>query len=244
VSRGKQFIDRWKEDYDFKTFTGAFGAVAVTLVYALYNGYLGVRYASLWYGAICVYYLMLSLLRGSVIRVRKTVDTLREREAESVRSTVCVTEAVMLLFLNAVLVVPVTLMVRLQKPVTMTLIPAIAMAAYTTYKIVMASVHLAKRKQSSDSLVKLLRTINFVDALASILVLQNTLIMVCTDDGGGASMRRVTSAVSAVIMVAILVLSVFALVKGIRSGKQRRKPDERTGTGGDGKEQETEEDRK
>ena len=77
----------------------------------------------------------------------------------------------LLLILNASLIVPITIMVKQQRPVTMTLIPAIAMAAYTTYKITMASVNLKRSKKTADSLVRFLRMISFIDALVSILTL-------------------------------------------------------------------------
>ena len=49
---------------------------------------------------------------------------------------------VLLLILNISMIGPITMMVTQQKPVDMTLIPAIVMAAYTTYKITMASVQM------------------------------------------------------------------------------------------------------
>ena len=51
----------------------------------------------------------------------------------------------LLLVLDLVLAVPVTMMAALDKPVSMGLIPAIAMAAYTTWKITMASIRLSRR---------------------------------------------------------------------------------------------------
>lgn len=40
----------------------------------------------------------------------------------------------LLLILNIALILPITLMIKLEKPTDMGLIPAIAMAVYTTYK--------------------------------------------------------------------------------------------------------------
>ena len=109
-------------------------------------------------------------------------------------------------------------MVVMRKPVDMTLIPAIAMAAYTTYKVIMASVNLKRRKRSASKLVRLLRTISFIEALVSILTLQNTLIMVNMKDGGG-EMLTLTAISSAAIMLAVLALSVGTMIKGIADRK-------------------------
>ena len=212
MSRVKQFFDRWKTDYDFKTVAAALGSLFVTALFALYNGFLGVYHASLWHGSICVYYLVLVIIRGIIISSKSRID--RGCTTERFRKLVYITSAALLLFLNVCLVVPVSLMVVRQKPVDMTLIPAIAMAAYTTYKVVMASVNLKRRKRSSNRLVRLLRTISFIDALVSVLTLQNTLIMVIMN-GDGSEMLTLSAITSAAIMLAVLALSVAAMINGI-----------------------------
>ena len=53
MNKTKQFYARWKSDYDFKTVTASLGSLAVTVIFALYNGFLGVHHASLWHGTIC-----------------------------------------------------------------------------------------------------------------------------------------------------------------------------------------------
>ncbi len=212
----KSFLGRWKAEYDFKTYIATAGSLAATLVFAFYNGYLGARHASLWYGTICIYYILLTILRGSIVLAAKRIDRLEEREA--VRNKAFLAISLLLLILNISLVVPLSIMVRQQKPVSLTLIPAIVMAAYTTYKVIMASVNLRKRRVSSDSLVWLLRTITFIDALVSILTLQNTLIMV-NSDGDSRSMLPLTAITSALVWIAVLLLSVHSIVKGVRQVK-------------------------
>ncbi len=218
MSRVKQFFDRWKTDYDFKTITAALGSLAVTALFALYNGFLGVSHASLWHGSICVYYLVLVILRTTVIAAGKKAG--RKAEPNRALAKVYISSAALLLFLNVCLIVPVSLMVVRQKPVDMTLIPAIAMAAYTTYNVVMSSVNLKRRKRSSDRLVRLLRTINFIDALVSVLSLQNTLIMV-NMKGDGSEMLTLSAITSAAIMLAVLAISVAAMIKGVVSLKSK-----------------------
>ena len=83
----------------------------------------------------------------------------------------------------------------------------------------MASVNLKKRKRSANSLVRLLRVISFIDALVSILTLQNTLIMV-NSVGDGAEMLTLSAITSAAIMLAVLALSLAAMIKGVVSLKE------------------------
>ena len=106
----------------------------------------------------------------------------------------------------------------LDKPASMGLIPAIAMAAYTTWKIIMASIHLSRqcRRPSGSILVWELRTVNFIDALVSILTLQNTLIMVSGTTAETSAMLPLSAASSGVIYVVIAAITIRMLQKGLR----------------------------
>ena len=213
MNRIEPFLRRWKSEYDFSTFVGAVGSLAVTVVFALYNGFLGLRLSSLWHGSICAYYIVLALLRGLLVTAARRLS--RRKRPESARDRVCLTASILLLILNLSLIAPISMMVVLQKPVHLTLIPAIAIAAHTTYKVTMASIHLSRRRTSADSLVRLLRTIGFIDALASILTLQNTLIMV-QSGGEDIGLLPLTAASSAAVWIAVLLLSVAAIAKSVR----------------------------
>ena len=71
----------------------------------------------------------------------------------------------------------------------------------------MALLHMRKRR-SHPVLIHELRTINLIDALVSILTLQNTLIMVNTDPGRERSMLPLSAVSSAAIYLLILVITV------------------------------------
>ena len=154
---------------------------------------------------------MLFLVRGLIIAAAKRISLSSSRNEERARDKVYFVASFLLL--NISLILPVSLMVVQRKPVSLTLTPAIVMAAYTTYKVTMAAVNLRKRRKSSDCLVWLLRTVNFMDALVSILTLQNTLIMVCSN-GRNLNMLPLSAPVSAVVWVTVLILSVTAIKKG------------------------------
>ena len=62
--------------------------------------------------------------------------------------------------------------------------------------------------------------INFIDALVSILTLQNTLIMVNMKDESNR-MLPLTAVTSAAIMLAVLALSIAALRQGVMRLKRK-----------------------
>ncbi len=211
----RSFLKSRKKDYIFKTLVSSVISFSVTILFALYNGFLGIRLLSIWHGGICVFYLLLAAIRGIILLTEKNNKTRDDKQRSKCRQRTFIISAFLLLLLNLALILPVSLMVMFEKPVNMGLIPAIAMAAYTTYKITMASIHIQKQKRSNNILIAELRTINFIDALVSILTLQNTLIMVKQETNVN-DMLVLSAISSAVIYAVIIFVTVRLLIKGLK----------------------------
>lgn len=203
----------WKGDFRLKTFVGSWASLCLTLLFAAYHGYLGICLSSLWHGSICVYYLLLALIRGIVLLTDRVAGAKGPDTRSRWRQRAFFVSSALLLFLNLALIMPVSLMVRMEKPVTMGLTPAIAMAAYTTWKITLAIVNL-RRSGAHPLLIRQLRTINLIDALVAILTLQNTLIMVNSSAEEETGVMTLAAVSSGLIYLVILTLTIRLFCKG------------------------------
>lgn len=214
--RAARLLRMWREDYVGQTFLSAGVSLGVTALFALYHGYLGLYYTSVWHGSIGIFYLLLMVIRGTILLTEKQNQRRPTSAQDRYRRRAFLISSLLLLVMDLALFWPITMMVVLDKPVSMGLTPAIAMAAYTTWKITMASIHMnqQRRRSGGNILVAELRTVNFIDALVSILTLQNTLIMVNRAAADENSMLPVSAASSAIIYVVI----VFITVRMLRSG--------------------------
>lgn len=214
--RAARLLRMWREDYVGQTFLSAGVSLGVTALFALYHGYLGLYYTSVWHGSIGIFYLLLMVIRGTILLTEKQNQRRPTSAQDRCRRRAFLISSLLLLVMDLALFWPITMMVVLDKPVSMGLTPAIAMAAYTTWKITMASIHMnqQRRRSGGNILVAELRTVNFIDALVSILTLQNTLIMVNRAAADENSMLPVSAASSAIIYVVI----VFITVRMLRSG--------------------------
>lgn len=212
----RAFLQTWRGNFTYQTMTGAIVSFGITTAFAVYHGYLGLRYGSVWHGSIGGFYLLLMIIRGSILLTEQ-----RNRKRPEAKQALCrrwtfLFSGFLLLALDLALLVPVTMMAVLSRPVRMGLIPAIAMAAYTTWKITMASIHIRRQRRMSacNPLVAALRTVSFVDALVAVLTLQNTLIMV--NGSRSKEVLPLTAASSAVIYAFIVTITVQMLVKGLK----------------------------
>lgn len=219
--RGKaaHFLRGWQEDYIYRTLLSAALSFGCTALFALYNGYLGLCCGSVWHGSIGMFYLLFMVIRGIVLLTEMRSRSRPEAEQDRCRCRTFLISSVLLLLLDLALILPITMMVTLDKPVSMGTIPAITMATYTTWKITMASIHLSRqrRRPSGNILVAELRTVNFIDALVAVLTLQNALIMVMrTTTADENAMLPVSAVSSAVIYVVIVFITLRILWKGLR----------------------------
>lgn len=222
--RAARFLRTWREDYIYQTLMSSAVSFGCTALFALYNGYLGLRYGSVWHGSIGIFYLLLMVIRGIVLLTEMRNQTRLAAEQNRCRRRIFLISSVLLLVLDLTLILPISMMVVLDKPVSMGLIPAIAMAVYTTWKITMASIHVGRQRRRSGGniLVVELRTVNFIDALVAILTLQNTLIMVKRTTMDENAMLPLSAASSAVIYAVIVVITVGMLQKGLRQTNQQQ----------------------
>lgn len=195
------------ESYSFKTLISSTASLCVTILFALYHGFLGLAASSIWHGSICVFYLLLVVIRGIILLTEYRIKSEREEEKQRWRRKTFLITSVLLLLLNLSLMLPISLMVLLQNQVNIGKIPAIAMAAYTTYKITMALIHI-RRQKIYHVLIRELRTINLIDALVSILTLQSTLIMVNSGPAEETNMLTLSSISSAAIYIVIIIVTV------------------------------------
>ena len=97
---------------------------------------------------------------------------------------------------------------------------AIATAAYTTYKVTIAIIHLKKAIKEKNDILQALRNINMVEALISIVLLANTLIT--TFGTFDTSMQTLIIILGLVACIAIISLGIFMVVKAISKLKNNK----------------------
>ena len=181
-----------------------------TLLFALYNGYLGLRFGDIWGISIAIYYLFITIARIICLGIEKKLKGNEEDYRNIIRRKTYIGLSIFIFFIDICLFVPITLMVVSPKDVSFGIIPAIAFATYTTYKIIMAIVNYNKTKKMGNLTYTFLRELSIIDALTSILSLQHILIMV---KGGMTDDMLLLSAISSFGILTIIILFSFFTTK-------------------------------
>ena len=209
--RFKRLIERQRKDYLLKTVTFSTVSMLTGFAFALYNGVIGIVCRSLWNGAICVYYFLLAGIRAIIISLHGKEAAGRHKRDAAHRRKTCFATHMVLILMNISLVVPAAVMVTDGRSYTYGLIPAIAMATYTTYRITMSIIHYRRSRHNANIYVAELRAINVIDSLVAVLTLQNALIV--TNGGMTDEMQTLSAWTSAGILVIIAVITVQSFLR-------------------------------
>ena len=198
-----------------KIFFSTSFSVLTTLLFALYNGYLGLIYNYSFGLSIAIYYLCLLLARIIAILIERKIRKIDANDIGNQRRKTYVGLSIFMFFIDICLLAPITLLITNPKETNFGLIPSIVFAVYTTYKITMAVINYNKVKKFDNLIFQYLRELSVVDAFVSILSLQNTLIMV--NSGMTQSMFILSAISSFVIFFVIVAFSIISMVKTIKN---------------------------
>ena len=206
-----KFKKFWKEKY-----ISFYLSLAITIGFTIYNAFLGLQYYAIWNGSMAIYYIFLLIIKCIVCFGSKRInDQQRDLSLKKYIFSSSLTIAITL-----ALIVPSILMIRQERPVNLSKVAAITVAAFTTYKIIMAIKNYVSNKNNVNLYNKQIYTINLVSAIVSILTLQNTLIAVESADN--TEDMKILSIVSTICMLIIIIfIAVKSLIDGIKLKKKK-----------------------
>lgn len=218
---------RWyltlKNNYVSRTLVFAILGSIITLCFALFNGIYGLIYKSIWYGSFAFFYIILSIQKCSLLLFYSAIY--KKYNNDKIKLKI---EKTKIYLYNGTIFIPLTIsfgivismFFNVGKPSITGHILAIATAAYTTYKVTTAIIHLKKAIKEKDDILQALRNINMVEAIISIVLLANTLIT--TFGTFDTSMQTIIIILGLVSCIAIISLGIFMVVKAILKLKNNK----------------------
>ena len=213
----RPFLDKLMKNYGFRTVLFAVGSTAVSIAYAVFNGVVAVVTASVWYGALCAYYVLLTGMRGGILfyhgrtKRRNVAETpIDKKIQEAAKYRNC---GILLIVLPLCLSVAVWQMIAfdsLSYRAGLLIYPTIV---YAFYKIIMAVYNMVKARANDDMTVRAIRNVNLADALVSVLAMQAAMLREFSTGGGTAA---ADAAMGAVVCALTAGLGLVMVVKGAR----------------------------
>ncbi|MDE7306442.1 MAG: cation transporter [Clostridia bacterium] len=208
----KNLFLKLKNDGAYRATVAFVISFAVSVIYALYNGIYGILFYSAWFGALALYYIILSVLRGGVVfasrRVLKnTALTQEQRQIKAIKMHLV--SGVMIMLLIIALLSAVTLMVIQGEGFKHTGLLIFVAAIYTFYKIIYSIINFVRNKRTEDFVLRTMRNIGLADALVSVLALQTAMLSAFNT---GADVRWANAATGGAVCLLIFALGLFMII--------------------------------
>ena len=214
LSRNK-YTGTFLASYTVRTVVYSSLSTLLNFAYVVVNGVTAIVYRSVWYYALSAYYFALMVIRLGVILAsgRGLKKYGRDSEAfERRKLNIYLAGGIALLLLEASLSGVITLMIAMPKDTQTGLVLAIANAAYTFTRFILAIVNKVKSGREKEPVTQALRNFNLTDALVSLFSLQITL----SAAAGGNLPLQMNALVGFAICFFTACLGIYMIVDGIR----------------------------
>ena len=212
-----KFGGKYVNDLAFRGSVSIYQGMAVNFLYVLFRIVVGIRYASVWFISMAVYYLVLAVLRLSLI--------LNYRHKSKILELRCYRRTAWLLFLlNIPMGGMILLMVLTNSGYSYPGFVIYLSAMYTFYTMVTSVINLVRFCRLGSPILSAAKVLNFIAALMSILGLQTAMIAQFSTEGDG--FRKMMNAITGgAIWLSVILTAVYMLY---RSSKLRDEvnPDE------------------
>lgn len=202
---GTVFGGKYIGDLAFRGSVSIYQGMMVNFFYVVFRILVGIRYASVWFLTIAIYYLLLGIMRLSLAlsyRNRNMKSELR-----------CYRRTAWLLFLlNIPMGGMIVLMVLTDSGYSYPGYVIYLSALYTFYTIILAVVNLVTFRRLGSPVLSAAKVLNFVAALMSLLGLQTAMISQFSTEGE-AFRRRMNAITGGGVWFSVILIAVYMLLR-------------------------------
>ena len=209
---GTKFVGRYLNDLSFRGSISIYQGMAMNFLYVIFRIVTGIRYASVWFISMAVYYFTLGLLRAYLIRCY------RDTKADRIK---CYRRSAQLLFvLNFTMGIMIVQMIMKNSGFSYPGYIIYLSALYTFYTMILSIVNIVKFRRLGDPILSASRVLNFISAMMSVLGLQTAMISRFSEKGDDFR-KLMNTLTGGAVYIIVIVTAVYMLIrsKNIRRGE-------------------------
>ena len=195
----------------YRTHFFLYAGLGINLLYAVVKLVSGGRVRAPWLVVLGIYYIVLAVMRFSVLKSVRQKPFGADLPGEFRRYRLC---GVILLGMNIVLAILVAAFVVQRQQDEKSLIRLILMAAYAFYTLIIAAVNLIRFRKYGSPLLSSAKVISLTAALVTMLTLEVSMIDSLTAEPAARFRLIMLSASGAVICAWVLGMAIYMIVRG------------------------------
>lgn len=208
---GVPLVSRYLREDMFRAQTGLYQGFFINLLYTGIKLLSGILYRSVWFVTLAVYYILLAVMRASLLHyVRKDE---KNKISEWRRYRLC---GIILMFMNAALAGIVILVVRQNSGFEYPGMLIYMMAMYAFYAAITAVRNVVKFRKYGSPVMSAAKVINLTAALVSLLSLETAMLTQFGAANDPMFRQIMTASTGAGISLIVLGMAVFMIVRSTR----------------------------
>lgn len=220
------YTNKVTTDYRWRTILFVVPGMVSNIIFAVFNGVIGIISHSAWFGTLSAYYILLSVMRGGVVRQERKLVGIREKQEHMGRElSVYRRNSILFILMAVVLAGAVILLLNAQGGKDYPGLTIYAVATYTFYKIITSTIEVIRVGKRKSPLLSITKRIGYIDSCVSLLTLQTAMFASFADGEEGLIklMNGITGGVVCLIVLGLGIQGVCYSNKKInlqKGGKQ------------------------
>lgn len=208
---------KYMTDRGYRVRVSLYISLTVNLIYSVFKLISGIVLSSFWWGAVAVYYIILSVVRFLLLRYMRNNRGEPMMLFEYRRYRLC---GLLMLILNMTLTGIVFQVVWQNKGYAYPGVMIFAAAAYTFYTVTSSIISMVKYRKYKSPVMSASKAIKFAAALVSLLSLETAMLAQFGDDP--VFTRIMTACTGAGVCIIVLTMSIYMIVKSTIEIKKLR----------------------
>lgn len=212
-------VKRFLSEKTFRAELSLYPSLMINLLYAGIKLFSGIYYHSVWFGTLAAYYILLAVMRFSLLRhVRK-----RKRQENTLSELkICRSCGIILMVLDWALIGIVILVVRKNSGFEYPGMLIYVMALYTFYAVIIAVKNVIQFRKYENPAISAAKVISLTAALVSMLSLETAMLTQFGAAQDAAFRQKMSAATGASISIIVLGMAIVMIARTTEQIRNRR----------------------
>ena len=204
-------VERYISETTFRAEISLYPSLAINLFYAGIKLVLGICYRSVWFGTLAVYYVLLAVMRFSLLYHVRRREKVKHNSISELK--ICRLCGIILMILDWALTGIIILVVRRNSGFEYPGMLIYVMALYTFYAVITAIMNVVKFRKYNSPVVSVAKVINLTAALVSMLSLETAMLTQFGAARDAAFRESMSAATGTGVSIIVLGMAVVMIVR-------------------------------
>ena len=210
-------VSRYLREDMFRAEAALYQGFFINLLYAGIKMFSGIYYRSIWFVTLAVYYILLAVMRASLLHYVRKGE--KGKRSEWRRYRLC---GIILLFMNVALSGIIVLVISMNSGFVYPGVLIYVMALYAFYATITAVWNLVKFRKYGSPVMSAAKVIGLTAALVSMLSLETAMLTQFGSDDDQMFRQIMTASTGAGISIIVLGMAIFMIWHSTKQMKQEK----------------------